>query len=208
MNLLMKLETESKAAGGAVHCLIGNHEAMNVYGDLRYVSPGEYAAWADGNPEPNREVTYEQYRAAFSKDGIYGKWIRSHNTAIKIDRTLFLHAGLGEKYATWPLERINQEVREELDDLTRLHGGIVTDEEGPLWFRGLAKGDDSALVDKLLKQFDVDRIVIGHTYANGAVTPRFGGKVLLIDVGISRFYDNTGKVGALEISNGQPHAIP
>jgi TPR repeat protein len=208
MDLLMKLEKQSAAAGGAVHCLIGNHEAMNVYGDLRYVSPGEYAAWAGSNPEPNREVTYEQYRAAFSPQGLYGKWIRSHNAAIKIDRTLYLHAGLGEKYATWTIDRINREVREELDDLTRLHGGIVTDEEGPLWYRGLAKGDDTALVDKLLKQYDVDRIVIGHTYANGAVTPRFGGKVFLIDVGISRFYDNTGKIGCLEISKGQPHSIP
>jgi calcineurin-like phosphoesterase family protein len=208
MDLLMKLEKQAAAVGGAVHCLIGNHEAMNVYGDLRYVSPGEYAGWEGGNPEVNREATYEQYRAAFSSEGVYGKWIRSHNTVIKIDRTLYLHAGLGEKYASWPLERINQEVRDELNDLTRLHGGIVTDEEGPLWFRGLAKGDDAALVDQLLKHFDVDRIVIGHTYAQGAVTPRFDGKVFLIDVGISRFYDNTGKVGCLEIAHGTPRAIP
>ena len=52
MDLLIKLEKQSAAAGGAVHCLIGNHEAMNVYGDLRYVSPGEYAAWEAGNPKP------------------------------------------------------------------------------------------------------------------------------------------------------------
>lgn len=208
MDLLMKLEKQAAAAGGAVHCLIGNHEAMNIYGDLRYVSPGEYSAWEAGNPQANRQLTYEQYRAAFGPEGVYGKWIRSHNTAIKIDRTLFLHAGLGEKYASWPIDRINREVREELDDLTRLHGGIVTDEEGPLWFRGLAKGDDRALVDKLLRQYDVDRIVIGHTYANGAVGVRFDGKVYLIDVGISRFYDNTGKIGCLEIVKGQPHALP
>ena len=42
----MKLEKQAAAAGGAVHALIGNHEAMNVYGDLRYVSPGEFASYA------------------------------------------------------------------------------------------------------------------------------------------------------------------
>ena len=35
LDLLMRLEGEAAQAGGAVHALIGNHEAMNVYGDLR-----------------------------------------------------------------------------------------------------------------------------------------------------------------------------
>jgi hypothetical protein len=34
----------------------------------------------------------------------------------------------------------------------------------------------------------VSRMVIGHTPTGGAVLPRYGGKVLLIDVGISRVY--------------------
>ena len=45
MDLLMKLEKQAKKAGGYVHALIGNHEAMNMYGDLRYVHVGEFAAF-------------------------------------------------------------------------------------------------------------------------------------------------------------------
>ena len=41
MDLLMRLEGEAISAGGELHLLIGNHEAMNLYGDLRYVSAGE-----------------------------------------------------------------------------------------------------------------------------------------------------------------------
>ena len=41
---LMQLQKEASRVGGVVHTLIGNHEAMNILGDLRYVHPGEYAA--------------------------------------------------------------------------------------------------------------------------------------------------------------------
>jgi TPR repeat protein len=236
MDLLMRLQRQAEAAGGAVHCLLGNHEAMNVYGDLRYVSPAEFASFAPGNSGADRAAPYEygksitaaatpsfdqtqsssehpngfaELRAAFGPEGAYGKWLRSENAVVKIDRTLFVHAGLGQKYADWSIDKINQEVREELDDFTRLHGGIVTDAEGPLWYSGLAKGDENLepLVDQLLKHFDVDRIVIGHTYAQGAVTPRFRGKVIMIDVGIPRIYDNVAKIACLEIDNGQAYAL-
>jgi len=46
MDLLMRLENEAAATGGRVHVLLGNHEVMNLVGALRYVSPGEYAAFA------------------------------------------------------------------------------------------------------------------------------------------------------------------
>ena len=74
-----------------------------------------------------------------------------------------------------------------------LQGGIVTDNEGPLWYRGLAEGDEKALephVKAVLKNHQVERIVIGHTFTDGAVTPRFGGKVLMIDIGLARLYDS------------------
>jgi hypothetical protein len=45
MDLLMSLEKQAAKAGGRVHALIGNHEAMNMYGDLRYADPGEFAAF-------------------------------------------------------------------------------------------------------------------------------------------------------------------
>ena len=67
MDLLMKLEKQAAAAGGAVHALIGNHEAMDVYGDLRYVSPGEFASYAQG-PDASRDISYAD-RAALREIG-------------------------------------------------------------------------------------------------------------------------------------------
>jgi hypothetical protein len=46
MEHLDKLAKQADRKGGQVHSLIGNHEAMNVYGDLRYVTTEEFTAFA------------------------------------------------------------------------------------------------------------------------------------------------------------------
>lgn len=57
---LVKLSRQAKKKGGYVHLLIGNHEAMNVVGDLRYVSPGEYAAFATKNSPRLQNMQWER----------------------------------------------------------------------------------------------------------------------------------------------------
>jgi hypothetical protein len=55
---LQQLQREAAAAGGRVVVLLGNHEAMNLLGDLRYVTPGEFAAFADERSPARRERLY------------------------------------------------------------------------------------------------------------------------------------------------------
>ncbi|EDL49156.1 metallophosphoesterase [Erythrobacter sp. SD-21] len=59
---LQALQEEAAEAGGAVVVLLGNHEAMNVLGDLRYVHPGEYEAFEDRRSEGRREATWKANR--------------------------------------------------------------------------------------------------------------------------------------------------
>jgi hypothetical protein len=244
MDLLMKLEKQAKKAGGCVHCLIGNHDAMNVYGDLRYVTPEEFAAFADGKSEQIRATFYEEHvkemkqkaeaggeapeindaykaawyekhplgffeqRFAYGPRGAYGKWITSHNTIIKIDETLFVHAGVSPALATAEIGDINETIRRELEDRSLLEGGMAVASDGPLWYRGLAQGDEEQLaagVDAALEHYGVRRIVIGHTPTMGTVMPRFGGKVLVIDVGLSAYYG--GRLACLIIENGEPYTL-
>jgi hypothetical protein len=61
---LMKLQREARGKGGQVIALVGNHEAMNMTRDLRYVHPGEYLAFTDRNSEARRNRIYEANRAA------------------------------------------------------------------------------------------------------------------------------------------------
>jgi len=214
MDLLMRLEKQAADAGGYVHALIGNHEAMNVYGDFRYTSPSEFAAFADPNSkepaDPSHPPGYAERRKQFSPDGYYGNWIVHHDTVIKINDSLFLHGGISEKYVSMKIRDINDRVREELKGETaKLQGSVVRDGDGPLWYRGLSQGDASLepLVDKIRKNFGVERIVLGHTYADAAITPRFGGKVILIDIGLSRVYDGIGKVGCLVIEGDAVYVL-
>ena len=58
---IRKLGKQAERKGGRVHNLIGNHEAMNVYGDLRYVHEGEYAALATRRSEALRDRYFDLY---------------------------------------------------------------------------------------------------------------------------------------------------
>ena len=61
MDLLMALEKEALPAGGRVIALLGNHEMMNIMGDLRYVTPVNYASFADAKSEERQKSGYQTY---------------------------------------------------------------------------------------------------------------------------------------------------
>jgi len=69
MDLLMRLEDEARKADGRVHLLLGNHEVMNLTGDLRYVAAAEYAAFAEEENPADREQGFETFRASQSVAG-------------------------------------------------------------------------------------------------------------------------------------------
>ena len=235
MDLLMSLERQASAAGGAVHCLIGRQEAMNLTGDLRQVAPGEYGMYREQNSEQLRQKYYERYvqsmpaafrmteaewmlqhplgfferEGALASNGIYGQWLRTRDTVVKINGTLYVNAGLGQREAAMGLAEINDRVRHELTDWHMLDGGIVMDPQGPLRFHGMSEGDQSEManLDQTLEHFGAQRIVIGHSDRGYAVVPRFNGKVILIDAGLSRRSSNVGQVDCLLEQQGKLMAL-
>jgi hypothetical protein len=68
MDLLISLEKEAPKAVGRVVSLLGNHEMMNIMGDLRYVTVENYAAYADSNSAERQKSAYQEYV----------KWRNSH----------------------------------------------------------------------------------------------------------------------------------
>lgn len=218
LDLLMSLEKQAAKAGGYVHALIGNHEAMNMYGDLRYVTPAEFAAFRSNQSQALLAARWEmetkkkrpkpdgiakakwmtehpegwvEHHDQFAPQGKYGKWIRGHNTVVKINGVLFLHGGISPKYADKSLREMNDGVRDELSNFSLLkEDGYVRDPDGPLWYRGIAKADSGLAehVAAVLKRHGARRIVIGHTSTPGKIVPLFDGTVITIDAGLSDVY--------------------
>jgi hypothetical protein len=61
MYLLIELEEQAEKAGGRVHALIGNHEAMNVVGILDLVSRQEYESYTNRDSQKLRDAAFERY---------------------------------------------------------------------------------------------------------------------------------------------------
>jgi hypothetical protein len=235
MDLLMALATQAERAGGKVHALVGNHEAMNVLGDLRYVHPGEYAAFRSDNAKALQQRAFDvlsdstrrkdkayrttwldehplgwvEHRMAFEANGKYASWIRGNQSVVRINDWLFLHGGVGPKYVDTTLRALNDGVRRALDPTqSPPEGNMAEDPEGPLWYRGLATGSEDSLaahVDQVLERFGVRHVAIGHSVSPGAIFPRFDGKVVMIDVGLAAAYQ--GPPAALIIENDTAFAL-
>jgi hypothetical protein len=223
LDLLMRLEPQAKRAGGYVHALIGNHEAMNMEGDLRYTTPGEFAAFADSKSSRRRDAYYaavvaalkahppapglpvfdDAYRARFdaehplgwvehqlawSAKGVYGRWVLTHSAIIRIDDALYMHGGLGPQFLPFDVDVMNNAVLAALRHQPEVVGGpqaILWNEQGPLWYRGLAQNDEAAEtahVAALLSRYKVRHVVIGHTKQYRWVNSRFDGGVILTDI--------------------------
>ena len=61
LDLMMTLEKQAKKGGGRVLVLLGNHEMMNMTGDLGYVTPEDYASFADKHSEKRRKAAFKTY---------------------------------------------------------------------------------------------------------------------------------------------------
>jgi hypothetical protein len=59
---LQQLQKEAAHKGGKVVVVLGNHEAMNLLGDNRYTTPGEYAAFVDSQSAARRDRVFEMNR--------------------------------------------------------------------------------------------------------------------------------------------------
>ncbi|MDX1461180.1 MAG: metallophosphoesterase [Xanthomonadales bacterium] len=240
---LKELKEQAEKDGGQVHTLIGNHEAMNSYGDLRYVHPGEYEAFRTRNskelrerqwqfslrqleqsrPEEFAQMDLEAYREEWEKQvplgwvelrlnweprGPLGQWVLSNPVAVQINDTIFVHGGLSPEYCHLDLAELTRRAHAELRDYDPETPGVIDDENGPLWFRGLATANETSfapVLEQILARYGAQRIVVGHTPTGGVVWPRFDGRVVVNDVGMGAYYGSND--GFLLIEDGKAYAV-
>ena len=114
MRYFQALQLQALATGGRVLTLMGNHEALNIEGDLRYVDANELAA-AGGSAA---------WSALFAPDGEMGRAIGAYDVAVVAGdgpcRTLFVHAGLRPELLEAEGSSISKSSSSDGDGLARL----------------------------------------------------------------------------------------
>jgi Calcineurin-like phosphoesterase len=131
MDLLMQLENQAPAVKGKAIVLLGNHEIMNLIGDLRYVPPEEYANYADAQSQKRQQDAYAAYQElkrnqlkaekqavpTFTADD-EKTWKEAHPLGFVEQRQAFEADG---KYGSWLRKHF---AILQLNGIVFLHGGL------------------------------------------------------------------------------------
>jgi hypothetical protein len=131
LDFVMDLEKQAAKAGGAFVPLLGNHEAMNVMGDLRYVTPEIYRTFATDRSEEIRANAFQDYIEFLSAHAGHAhsllvpadeatrkKWMDQHPLGCFEYRDAM---GASGKYGRW-LRRLPAIVQ--IGDGLFVHGGL------------------------------------------------------------------------------------
>ncbi len=146
--LLMRLQSQAGAAGGAVHVVLGNHELMNLSGDLRYLRAPDYVQFAADETVQTRDAAFVAYQsagaaqatattreafdaqfprgyfarsAAFAPTGTYGAWLLKQPMMIVINDTAFVHGGLAPMLGDTTLQSVNEQFHRDLLALLEIY---------------------------------------------------------------------------------------
>lgn len=180
---LYELQQQAAAVGGEVHVVLGNHEKMLLSGQKKYVHE-KY--------QHTQQIVGLSQAELYGPSSVIGQWLRQQPTIVILGNTLFVHGGISADLVNSHMNvtQINQRLATSLtysaeqlqsDAVLRLLHG----EMGPLWYRGyfrepLIKDDE---FERALRQFNVRRIVVGHT-TQPHITTALAQRVIVVDAGI------------------------
>ena len=130
LDLFMRLQEEAAATGGRVIVLMGNHEALNILGELRDVNPMAYQSFAGPDSESRQRQVWEDWSAwrkqqanavgeAFEVDGEAElQWFAAHPPGwVEYVESM----GPDGVYGAW-LRSLPVAV--EINDVLFVHGGV------------------------------------------------------------------------------------
>lgn len=216
--LIYHLEDQALQHGGKVHFILGNHEIMNLYGDVSY-NDFKYIEAAKRVSKQNGWEMGLKY--LYSEKSELGKWLRSKNVIEKIGRNIFVHGGLNQmhaegKYSIHEMNTISRKYyghgEKVMNDREKI---ILSSTDSPYWDRRLnfewkykllfklngldVEETSQQQLDGILNYYDADKIVIGHSVVED-ITPGYNGKVIKIDIKHGEKF-GSGKTKGLFIEN-------
>ena len=223
LELLMRLETEARAAGGRAQLVLGNHEVMNLTGALDYVTAEDYAAYAADETAAEREAALGRFRsaraatggdaaavaaefarryppgffaqrAAFASNGKLGAWLLRQPVLLVLGDTAFVHGGLPPALAGKTAADVNAEYSAALRDYLRAFDSLVA--AGALHVED-DFADRPALADRFVA--DAQRAGTGVPAQVGATVERLKTLTSSNALGPDAVYWYRGTVGCSEV---------
>lgn len=187
LNLFNSLHKKAHLHGGGVYSLLGNHEIMNVQGNLNYVSYEGLQQFKDEiNPDTGKKFNSgkEARKFLFKRGNKYANMLAcTRQTAVIIGSNLFVHAAIVPKLARiynvkdinimirkWLLKEFSSE--KEVKGIGRIKDILVNYEVSPFWPRLLGNlpnniplNDDRCMdfLQETLDLYKCNNIIIGHT---------------------------------------------
>ena len=202
VTLLNSLHNKAKKYNGAVYSLLGNHEYMNIQGDMSWVSQKGIDDFSGIKNRIN----------AFKPESHISKMFAAKKIAIlKIGSILFCHAGVLPHITKYSLDEINNTMRNYLlgHKLSEKQNNIkevcFDSNDGILWTRyygneHVPQFQKCSILDRVLNNYKCNIMVVGHTPQMSGITPICTNKLWFTDIGMSySIMNNTVEV--LEILN-------
>lgn len=194
--LMLKLQYQAYKAGGGFHCVLGNHELMNVMGIHDYVSPEGQRHFMRGGGGGAGGAEGGGRHEYFRPGGTFARYLAcTWNPVVKIGEWVFCHGGISPKIAsTYKMSDVNLVMRDYLYGNT-LHAKqayfkeLFTGNHSILWNRDFAVNEPNAeKVKKTLEKLKAKHMVVGHTIQSNGITSRYGGAVWNVDAGMSEAF--------------------
>ena len=197
---MTRLHNMASKHGGAVYSLMGNHEFMNVTGDMSYVSHKNLVQ--SSNIMTSSGGKFKNAKAArrflFKPGNIISNFLAcTRKVALIIGSNLFVHAGIIPMIASkYKVDNINAimtlfllgqiENPEIFSDL------FINGTTSPLWTRifGSRINNCMELLQPLKDIYNVNNIYVGHTpQVNTGIMSQCNDRVWMTDVGMSHSFD-------------------
>lgn len=214
LKLFTNLHEQAVKDGGAVISLLGNHELLNAIGEVQYVSfKGLKNMLKKYKIEGiDFEDGIEARKHAFKPGNEYGKFLGcTRNATVIIGSNLFVHAGIVDTLVNEleftgyiDVEQVNILIKKWLLGLVQTNkvSNLIRSQDSMFWTRVLGSIPSGVPVDypscsdnisKVLKLFNVDKMIIGHTpqsfLFNKDINGTCGDKIWRVDNGCSSAFD-------------------
>lgn len=200
MDFVMKLESQALQSAGQVHTLVGNHELLVTTGIVDFAHMNDFMSYNDFRFGA-RDRGIDGFKNAFKGESVYAKWIRGRPSLVRINDSIFVHAGLESWAKDYSILRLNEMVKSWFE----YYQGVgpnpptktrwVTESHGPLWTRVFAdyekhqgKTLSPSELSEILRKWQAKRVVVGHSVVQNLEQalshPFYKNQVIMLDTDI------------------------